>query len=183
MPVGFKNGTGGGIQMAIDAVAAAAHRHTFLGVTEQGLAGIVITRGNPDCHVILRGGRTGPNYDREHVQRVLAMLRDSGQAPRLMIDASHGNSEKDYRRQPSVAGTIAEQLAAGERGIIGVMLESFLVAGRQDLVEPRALVSGQSITDACLGWDDTVPVLRALADAVRARRARARSSGDAVAAT
>ena len=183
MPVGFKNGTGGGIQMAIDAVAAAAHRHTFLGVTEQGLAGIVITRGNADCHVILRGGRTGPNYERDHVQRVLAMLRESGQAPRVMIDASHGNSEKDFHRQPQVARAIAQQIGAGERGIVGVMLESFIVEGRQELVDPRSLVFGQSITDACIGWDETVPVLRDLADAVRARRARVRSSEGAVPAT
>ena len=180
MPVGFKNGTGGGIQMAIDAVAAAANPHTFLGVTEQGLAGIVLTRGNPDCHVILRGGRTGPNYDRDHVQRVLAMLRESGQAPRVLVDASHGNSEKDYRRQPDVARAIAEQVAAGERGIIGVMLESFLVEGRQDLVDPHRLVFGQSITDACIGWDATAPLLRELADAARSRRARSRAAGDAV---
>jgi 3-deoxy-7-phosphoheptulonate synthase len=183
MPVGFKNGTGGGIQMAIDAVEAAAHPHTFLGVTEQGLAGIVITRGNPDCHVILRGGRTGPNYARDQVQRVLAMLRESGQAARVMIDASHGNSEKDFRRQPSVAHAIAEQVADGERGIIGVMFESFLVEGRQDLTDPRGLTFGQSITDACLGWDATALVLRELGEGVRARRSRVRSGGNAVRAT
>ncbi len=171
MPVGFKNGTGGGVQMAIDAVRAAAHRHAFLGVTEQGLAGIVLTRGNPDCHIILRGGRTGPNYDRTHVQRTLAMLRDAGVDPRLMVDASHGNSERDYRRQPDVARAIAEQVAQGERGIVGVMLESFLVEGYQDLVSRDRLAYGQSITDACISWDMTVPVLRELAAAVRARRA------------
>ena len=183
MPVGFKNGTGGGIQMAIDAVAAASHRHTFLGVTEQGLAGIVITRGNPDCHVILRGGRTGPNYGREHVQRALAMLRESGQPARIMIDASHGNSEKDFRRQPAVARAIADQVASGERGIIGVMFESFLVEGRQELVDSSHLTYGQSITDACLGWDDSAAVLRELGRAVRARRSFMRAGEDAVRAT
>ncbi len=171
MPVGFKNGTGGGIQMAINAVRAAAHPHSFLGVTEQGLAGIVVTRGNPDCHVILRGGRTGPNYDAANVQKTLGMLREANLASRLMIDASHGNSEKDYRRQPLVAREVAAQIAAGERGIIGVMLESFLVDGRQDLVDPARLLYGQSITDACMGWDMTVPVLRELAAAAAARRA------------
>ena len=171
MPVGFKNGTDGGVQIAIDAVRAAAHPHSFLGVTEHGLAGIVSTRGNADCHVILRGGQGGPNYDALSVQKVLAALRDAGLPPRLMIDTSHGNSEKDYRRQPLVAREIAAQVAQGERGIIGVLMESFLVDGRQDLRDPAQLVYGQSITDACMGWEMTVPVLRELAAAVRARRA------------
>jgi 3-deoxy-7-phosphoheptulonate synthase len=170
MPVGFKNGTDGGVQIAVDACRAAAHPHRFLGVTEQGLAGIVSTRGNPDCHVILRGGQTGPNYDAMSVQKALAALRDSGLPPRLMIDTSHGNSEKDYRRQPIVAREIAVQVAQGELGIIGVMMESFLVDGRQDLRDPARLVYGQSVTDACLGWEATVPVLRELAAAVRERR-------------
>ena len=172
MPVGFKNGTDGGVQIAIDAVRAAAHPHSFLGVTEQGLAGIVSTRGNPDCHVILRGGATGPNHDAISVAKVLAALRDAGLPPRLMIDTSHGNSDKDYRRQPLVARDIAAQIGQGETGIIGVMMESFLVDGRQDLVTRDRLVYGQSITDACMGWDTTVPVLRELAQAVRARRSR-----------
>jgi len=170
MPVGFKNGTDGGIQIAIDAVRAAAHPHSFLGVTERGLAGIVSTRGNADCHVILRGGQSGPNYDAGSVQKTLAAIREAGVAPRVMIDTSHGNSEKDYRRQPVVARDIASQIAQGERGIIGVLMESFLVDGRQDLVDPARLVYGQSITDACMGWEMTVPVLRGLAGAVRARR-------------
>jgi len=170
MPVGFKNGTDGGVQIAIDAVRAAAHPHRFLGVTEQGLAGIVSTRGNPDCHVILRGGQDGPNYDTASVQKTLAALRDAGLPARLMIDASHGNSDKDHRRQPAVARDIAAQIAQGEPGIIGVMMESFLVDGRQDLKDRKHLVYGQSITDACLGWEMTVPVLRELAAAVRARR-------------
>jgi 3-deoxy-7-phosphoheptulonate synthase len=170
MPVGFKNGTDGGVQIAIDAVRAAAHPHRFLGVTEQGLAGIVSTRGNRDCHVILRGGATGPNYDALSVQKTLAALRDDGLPSRLMVDASHGNSEKDYRRQPSVVREVAAQLAQGEAGIIGMMMESFLVDGRQDLGDPARLVYGQSITDACMGWETTVPVLHELAAGVRARR-------------
>jgi 3-deoxy-7-phosphoheptulonate synthase len=171
MPVGFKNGTEGGIQIAIDAVRAAAHPHRFLGVTEQGLAGIVATRGNPDCHIILRGGASGPNHDAASVRKALASLRESRLAPRLLIDASHGNSGKDYLRQPAVAKEIAAQVAEGERGIVGVMIESFIADGRQDLNDPKKLVYGQSITDACIGWDRTLPVLRELAAAVRARRA------------
>jgi 3-deoxy-7-phosphoheptulonate synthase len=170
MPVGFKNGTDGGVQIAIDAIRAAAHPHRFIGVTEQGLAGIVSTTGNSDCHVILRGGATGPNYDAIHVQKTLAALRDAGLPPRLMIDASHGNSEKDYRRQPVVVHDVATQVAQGEAGVIGMMMESFLVDGRQDLGDATRLVYGQSITDACMGWDVTVPVLHDLAAAVRSRR-------------
>ena len=189
MPVGFKNGTGGGLQMAIDAVRSASHPHSFLGVTEQGLAGIVVTTGNADCHVILRGGRQGPNYDAAHVERVLAMLRDAGLVPRAMIDCSHDNSGKDHRRQPEVARDVARQIAAegGRRTadtpgrIVGLMLESFIVEGRQDLPagpDARAgLVYGQSITDACIGWDTTAAVLRDLAAAVRARRAGSRPGG------
>ena len=171
MPVGFKNGTGGDIQMAVDAMNAAAYPHQFMSVTEQGLAAIVVTRGNRDTHVILRGGRSGPNYDAESVQRALAALRAAGLPPRVMIDASHGNSGKDYRRQPLVSGVIMEQVAAGEPGIIGVMLESFLVDGRQDFIDRAQLTVGQSITDSCMGWDMTVPILHELAAAVRARRA------------
>ena len=170
MPVGFKNGTDGGIQIAIDAVRAAGHPHRFLGVTEQGLAGIVSTRGNPDCHIILRGGGRGPNSDAASVQQALTALRDAGVSPRLIVDLSHGNSGKDYRRQPLVAREVAAQVAAGESGIAGVMMESFLTAGRQELKDPRQLVYGQSITDACLGWEETVPVLQELAAATRARR-------------
>ena len=170
MPIGFKNGTDGGVQIAIDAVRSAAHPHRFIGVTEQGLAGIVSTRGNPDCHIILRGGQSGPNYDTMSVQKTLVALRDAGLPPRLMIDTSHGNSEKDHRRQPLVARDVAAQVAQGEPGIIGLMMESFLADGRQNLVDRAQLVYGQSITDACMGWETTVPVLRELADAVRQRR-------------
>jgi len=171
MPVGFKNGTEGGIQIAIDAVRAAAHPHRFIGVTEQGLAGIVATRGNPDCHIILRGGASGPNHDAASVRKALASLRESHLSPRLLIDASHGNSGKDYLRQPTVAKEAAAQVAGGERGIVGVMIESFIADGRQDLRDPKQLAYGQSITDACIGWGRTLPVLRELAAAVRARRA------------
>src|SRR5438128_9986486 len=170
MPVGFKNGTDGGIQIAIDAVRAAAQPHHFIGVTEQGLAGIVSTRGNPDCHIILRGGTAGPNHDRDSVRKALAALRDARVAECLLIDASHGNSGKDYLRQPAVAGEIAAQIAEGERGIVGVMIESFIADGRQDLKDPKQLTYGQSITDACISWQRTVPVLQELAAAVRARR-------------
>src|SRR5881296_4256865 len=171
MPVGFKNGTDGGVQIAIDAVRAARHPHQFLGVTEQGLCAIVATRGNPDCHVILRGGASGSNYDAVSVQKTAAALVDAGLAPRLMVDTSHGNSDKDYRRQPVAAHDLAEQVAHGENAIFGVMMESFLVEGRQDLKNPAALRYGQSITDACMGWEMTVPVLADLARAVHARRA------------
>ena len=174
MPVGFKNGTDGGVQIAIDAIRSSAHPHRFLGVTEQGLCAIVATRGNPDCHVILRGGQSGPNYDTLSVQKTVAALGDARLNPRLMIDTSHGNSEKDYRRQPLVARDLAAQLVQGETGIFGVMIESFLVDGRQDLVEPSALVYGQSMTDACMGWEMTIPVIRELAEAVRARRSATR---------
>jgi 3-deoxy-7-phosphoheptulonate synthase len=170
MPIGFKNGTDGGVQIAIDAVRAAAHPHSFLGVTEQGLAAIVATAGNQDCHVILRGGESGPNHDAVSVQKTASALRAAGLPPRLMVDTSHGNSSKDYKRQPLVAHDIASQLREGETAIFGVMMESFLVDGRQDLVDPGALRYGQSITDACMGWDMTLPVLAVLAEAVRARR-------------
>ncbi len=171
MPVGFKNGTEGNIQIAIDAVRAAAHPHRFLGVTGQGLAGIVSTSGNPGGHIILRGGANGPNYDAASVQKTLAALQKAGLPERLIIDASHGNSEKDYRRQPLVAGEVAAQIAQGQSGIAGVMMESFIAEGRQDLEDPKKLVYGQSVTDACMGWEMTVPVLRELAAAARARRA------------
>ncbi len=170
MPIGFKNGTHGGVQIAIDAVRAAAHPHSFFGVTEHGLAAIVNTTGNKDCHVILRGGDNGPNYDGVSVRNTLAALEKVGLPRRVMVDASHGNSDKDHSRQPAVALDIAGQIAGGEQGIIGLMMESFLVEGRQDLRPGVDLVYGQSVTDACMGWDTTVPVLRAVAEAVRARR-------------
>jgi 3-deoxy-7-phosphoheptulonate synthase len=178
MPVGFKNGTSGDVQMAVDALEAASFPHQFMSVTEQGVAAIVVTRGNRDTHVILRGGSSGPNYDPEKVQRTLAALRAGGLPPRVMIDASHGNSGKDFRRQPLVSRVVAEQVAAGESGIIGVMLESFLVDGRQELTDPSHLAFGQSVTDGCMGWEMTAPVLWELADAVRARRMQVATSGE-----
>ncbi|MFL6073745.1 MAG: 3-deoxy-7-phosphoheptulonate synthase [Mycobacteriales bacterium] len=170
MPIGVKNRTDGNVAVAVDAIRAAAAPHVFMGITEQGVPAILSTTGNPDCHVILRGGRT-PNYDEDSVTAALAALRAAGLRERLVIDASHGNSGKDHRRQPLVAADIAAQLAAGQQGIAGVMLESFLVEGRQDLDPTAELTYGQSITDACLSWEATTPVLRSLATAVRARRA------------
>ncbi|MFO0746517.1 MAG: 3-deoxy-7-phosphoheptulonate synthase [Myxococcota bacterium] len=171
MPVGFKNGTSGNVAVAVEAALAARHPHSFLGVTKQGLAAIVQTRGNDACHVILRGGAHGQtNYDQRAIDEAASRLAAHGLAPRLMVDASHGNSGKDPRRQPLVVRALCEQVAAGSTQIFGVMLESHLVGGRQDPTPGVPLRYGQSITDACLGWDDTVPVLEELADAVRARR-------------
>jgi 3-deoxy-7-phosphoheptulonate synthase len=175
-PVGFKNGTDGRVQTAVDAVRAAAYPHSFLGVTEQGLAGIVTTHGNPDCHVVLRGSDGGPNYDASSVGQALEALRRAGLPPRLVVDASHGNSGKDHRRQPGVVQDVAGQVARGQAGIIGLMMESFLVEGRQDISGPEGLpglVYGQSVTDACMSWETTEPLLHQLADAVRSRRALA----------
>jgi 3-deoxy-7-phosphoheptulonate synthase len=170
MPVGFKNRTDGNVQVAVDAVRAAAVPHSFPGIDETGAAAIMHTRGNRDCHIILRGGRGAPNYGSEPVSQALALLRKAGLAERVMIDLSHDNSGKDPERQPLVAADIAAQVADGSVAIVGVMLESFLVGGRQDLGEPGALVYGQSITDGCLDWETTVEVLEGLANAVRARR-------------
>ena len=132
MPVGFKNGTDGDVQVAVDACRASATGHTFFGVTHHGVAAVVTTAGNPDTHVILRGGRTGPNYEASHTAKALDLIAAAGLPRRLMVDASHGNSGKDHRRQPVVAASIAEQVAAGERGLTGVMLESFLAEGKQE---------------------------------------------------
>ena len=173
MPVGFKNGTEGGVGVALDGILSAKNPHHFLSVTKQGIAAIVATRGNNDCHVILRGGRNGPNYSAEHVAEVLAMLERQKLAPRLMVDCSHANSGKDHLRQLVVAEDLAKQIAEGSQAIFGVMLESFLVDGAQKHTEgsPREqLVRGQSITDACLGWERTGPVLDRLAEAVTKRR-------------
>jgi 3-deoxy-7-phosphoheptulonate synthase len=172
MPVGFKNGTDGNTQIAIDAIQAASHPHHFLSVTKQGIAAIVATRGNPDCHLILRGANAAPNYEAEAVARAVAALEKAKLAARLMVDCSHGNSRKDPARQPAVARDLAGQLRSNGRAIVGVMIESHLVGGRQEPAPGRTLTYGQSITDACLGWSDTVPVLRELADAVRARRVK-----------
>jgi 3-deoxy-7-phosphoheptulonate synthase len=170
MPVGFKNGTDGDVQVAVDAMRASAASHTFFGVTEAGAAAVVTTAGNPDTHVILRGGRSGPNYSSEHVSKALDLVTAARLPRRIMVDASHGNSGKDYRRQSSVADSLAEQLTAGERGLVGVMLESFLVAGRQEPGDPKILTYGQSVTDACLDIELTAVALDTLAESVRARR-------------
>ena len=170
MPVGFKNGTDGGVQIALDAIEAARGQHHFLSVTKDGIVAIVTTRGNNDCHVILRGGKHSPNYDAEAVANVVAQLKAKGLPPYVMVDCSHGNSLKDFRRQPAVAASIAEQIAAGSRSIAGVMIESHLVEGRQDTKPGVPLKYGQSITDACINWETTETVLDQLAEAVRKRR-------------
>jgi 3-deoxy-7-phosphoheptulonate synthase len=173
MPVGMKNRGDGDTQVAIDAVAAAGAPHVCLDIADDGRVSVVTTRGNAHCHVVLRGGATGSNHDRSSVQEVLTRLRAAGLPERVVIDASHGNSGKDYRRQPDVAAAIAAQLAAGETGIVGVMLESFLVDGRQDIAtSPAQLTYGQSVTDGCMGWPMTVDTLEMLAEAVLARRSR-----------
>jgi 3-deoxy-7-phosphoheptulonate synthase len=170
MPVGFKNGTDGDVQVAADACRASAAGHTFFGVTAAGAAAVVTTSGNKDTHVILRGGRSGPNYSSSHVAKALDLVTAAGLPRRLMVDASHGNSSKDYRRQSAVAESLAEQITAGERGIAGVMMESFLVAGRQEPGDPATLVYGQSVTDACMDIEMTATALAALAKSVSARR-------------
>jgi 3-deoxy-7-phosphoheptulonate synthase len=170
VPVGFKNGTDGNIRIAVDALRAASHEHCFLSVTKNGLSAIVTTGGNPDCHAILRGGNQGPNYEQDQVSAIAAQLDELNLSPRLMVDCSHGNSQKDPSRQPLVAKTIADDIAAGTDNIFGLMLESHLVGGRQDLKPGCELTYGQSITDGCLSWEETVPVLEGLAKAVRARR-------------
>ncbi|KAB7691323.1 MAG: 3-deoxy-7-phosphoheptulonate synthase AroG [Plesiomonas shigelloides] len=169
-PVGFKNGTDGTIKVAIDAIAAAGSSHHFLSVTKFGHSAIVSTAGNQDCHIILRGGKE-PNYSAGHVSVVLRELEKNGLPPKVMIDFSHANSAKQYQRQNAVAEDVGAQIAAGQQAIFGVMIESHLVEGRQDLVPGQPLTFGQSITDACIGWDDTENVLRHLAASVRARRA------------
>ncbi|MFZ5621111.1 MAG: 3-deoxy-7-phosphoheptulonate synthase AroG [Pseudomonadota bacterium] len=168
-PVGFKNGTDGTLKVAIDAIRSASQPHHFLSLTKDGRSAIFSTAGNEDCHIILRGGRQ-PNYDAASVGRAAADLRAAGLQARLMIDFSHANSLKDHQRQIEVGRDVAAQIAAGNRNIIGAMIESHLQAGRQDVVPQRALTYGQSITDACIGWDDSVAVLETLAEAVRARR-------------
>jgi 3-deoxy-7-phosphoheptulonate synthase len=170
MPVGFKNGTAGSIKLAVDAIRSAAGEHAFAGVDGSGTPAIFYTSGNPDCHVILRGGKGAPNYGPEGVGETLKLLGDAGLAERVVIDASHDNSGKDHERQPGVISEIADQIAAGEGAIVGVMMESFLVAGRQDLEPDGDLIYGQSITDACMDWDTTVLTLDRLASAVRKRR-------------
>ncbi len=176
MPVGFKNGTGGDIQIAVDAIRSAASPHHFLSVTKQGLAAIVATKGNPLCHVIMRGGRSGPNYGHASIAEACRVLEVSGLVPRVLVDASHANSGRDPLRQREVVADLVRQLHHGSQHIFGVMLESFLVGGAQ-AIGNTPLVYGQSITDACLGWEDTAPLLDDLAAAVARRREGKASPG------
>jgi len=171
MPVGFKNGTDGNAQIALDAIGAARHPHHFLSVTKQGISAIVTTAGNHCCHLILRGSSNGTNYDAQSVAHYQTELESAGLPPTLMVDCSHGNSGKDYRRQPEVAADICAQLANGNRSISGVMLESHLREGSQKHTDGTPLLYGKSITDGCISWETTAPILEELAQAVRARRA------------
>lgn len=169
-PVGFKNGTDGNLQIALDAVKSASQPHHFMAVTKTGRSAIASTTGNEDCHVILRGGKV-PNYDAAHVEAAAQAAAKAGLPATIMIDASHANSSKKPENQPLVLADIGNQLAAGDRRIIGVMVESNLVAGRQDLIPGQPLTYGQSITDGCIDWDTTVTALQALAESVTQRRA------------
>jgi 3-deoxy-7-phosphoheptulonate synthase len=171
MPVGFKNRTDGNVQVAVDAVRAAAVPHAFAGIDETGTPAILHTRGNRDGHIILRGGNHEPNYSARGVAAALALLRAAGLPERVVIDVSHDNSAKDPGRQPLVADDVSQQIAGGNGAIVGVMLESFLVGGQQRLGSPDDLVYGQSITDGCIDWETTVEVLDRLASAVKERRA------------
>eukprot|EP01052_Picozoa_sp_SAG31_P045770 SAG31_NODE_8495_length_1441_cov_1.401639_1_plen_345_part_00 len=173
MPVGFKNGTSGDCQVAIDAVQAAAHAHNFLSVSKQSVACIVQTAGNMDGHIILRGGSDGPNYSEEHVSAAVEQIKKGKQRPHLIVDCSHGNSRKKHENQPIVAADLASRIAAGDTKVAGVMLESFLVCGNQKIVPGQALQYGQSVTDACMDWSTTVTVVENLAKAVQARRTHA----------
>ncbi len=169
-PIGFKNGTDGNIRIAVDAIRAAASPHHFLSVTEAGHSAIIATLGNEDCHVILRGSSHGPNHDAANVDAVCKELAKAGLAARAMIDCSHANSNKQFKRQLAVAQDVAGQIAAGDARIFGAMIESHLVPGRQDLIPGKPAEYGKSITDACIGWDDSREILEQLAGAVRARR-------------
>jgi len=168
-PVGFKNGTDGTLKIAVDALTSASQPHSFLSLTKQGHSAIFTTTGNDDVHVILRGGKQ-PNYDAKNVNIAAEQLRKANLPEMIMIDASHANSEKKFQRQVDVSADIAEQIANGDKRIMGIMLESHLVEGRQDVVNGNELTYGQSITDACISWETTVPVLNKLADAVEQRR-------------
>jgi 3-deoxy-7-phosphoheptulonate synthase len=168
-PVGFKNGTDGNLRIAVDAIRTSHHPHHFLSVTKEGHSAIVSTLGNEDCHMILRGGKQ-PNYDAGSVDSACKELAAAGLAQRVMIDLSHSNSQKNYARQIEVGREVGAQIARGDDRIIGVMIESNLKPGRQDLVPGKELVYGQSITDACIGWEEGLPLLETLAEAVRSRR-------------
>jgi 3-deoxy-7-phosphoheptulonate synthase len=177
-PIGFKNGTSGNVQVAIEAVLSAAHPHTFLGHSKTGQSAILLTAGNPDCHIILRGGGTNTNYEAAAVAQTAEQMALSGVTPRIMIDCSHANSNKDHTRQSSVCRDVAAQISAGDRRIVGVMLESNLVAGTQGFQRGRPLVYGQSITDACIDWQETHTLLNELAMAVRSARELKSAIGD-----
>ena len=168
--VGFKNATNGGVKIALDAIGAAEAPHYFLSVTKFGHSAIVATKGNNDCHIILRGGDKEPNYSVEHVTKVCEDIAKTGRIPHVMVDFSHANSCKQFKKQMDVCQDVCGQIAGGSKQIFGVMVESHLVEGRQDLVDGKELVYGQSITDACIGWEDTEILLRQLSDAVTARR-------------
>lgn len=170
--VGFKNGTNGGVKIALDAIGAAEAPHHFLSVTKFGHSAIVSTKGNPDCHIILRGGDNGTNYDADSIAKVCADIEKSGRRPHVMVDFSHANSQKQFKRQLAVCDDVCAQIAGGSHFISGVMIESHLVEGRQELVDGKAAVYGQSITDGCIGWEDSEQALFRLADAVAARRNR-----------
>ena len=170
MPIGFKNGTEGSVQIAVDAIGAARHPHHFLSVTKQGLAAIVSTSGNSACHLILRGSNAGPNYSEESISAAILKLRAAGLHEKIMVDCSHGNSRKDHSRQPTVATDICNQIASGSDSIFGVMLESHLKEGNQKHEDGKSLVYGQSITDSCMSWTTTEEVLKQLVTAVRIRR-------------
>jgi 3-deoxy-7-phosphoheptulonate synthase len=169
-PVGFKNGTSGNVQIAVEAVQAAGHPHTFLGHTKYGQSAIFFTAGNPHCHIILRGGRKTTNYDAASIEQACMILEKAGLPRRIMLDCSHANSNKDHKRQPDVCRDVAKQIAGGSREIFGVMLESNLVEGAQKLSKGKALTYGQSITDACINWETTEKLLGELAAAARARK-------------
>jgi 3-deoxy-7-phosphoheptulonate synthase len=169
-PIGFKNSTDGGFKIAIDAVNAASRPHVFMSLTKKGHSAIFSTTGNDDCHIILRGGNGSPNYDSKSVRHAAEQLEKSGLRPQVMVDCSHANSNKDYRRQAEVCRDVAAQVAEGETRIFGVMMESNLVEGRQDVVKGQELTYGQSVTDACIAWETTEVLLQELAEAVKKRR-------------
>jgi len=177
--MGFKNGTDGGLTVAVEAIGAAAAKHHFMGVTKQGLAAITRTAGNEHCFVILRGGTKGTNFDKDSIKAAREALKKKGLAEVMMVDCSHGNSNKNHRNQPLVAQCIADQIRAGEKGIIGVMIESNLLEGNQKVPAegPASLKKGVSITDACIDWDTTVAVLEGLARAVKERRTGPQTNG------
>ncbi len=175
MPVGFKNGTDGNVKIAIDAIHAAMLPHRFLSITKQGVAAIVHTKGNPFCHVILRGSTQGPNYESEYIKDVEKAIYDAGLSDKIMVDCSHGNSRKDPRNQPVVAEDLARQIESGCDSIFGIMMESHLKEGNQKEGPLATLEYGKSITDACMSWEQTVPVLKRFAEAIRKRRALKKS--------